>query len=235
LPEKTHAEAKRLLRLGELLSLRGHTAAAIDPFERAYAQVGVRLPQLGLRLAQALQGAGQSARAEQIVAKTVQAYPDLAEAQNLYASLLLPHAPQRALAPLRASSLHNPFNPSVHRMWAQALEAVGDSAGHAREARFAKLCEAPRAVAAPPPAPQGTGRARLITAPWGTVRIDAEPRAWATPAWDLPLRPGSHHLRATATHHKLPVTGAGTLDVAAGGMSLWAMPLRPASSAAQSP
>jgi len=235
LPEEAHAEAKRMLRLGELLSLRGHTTAAIDPLERAYAQVGVRLPQLGLRLAQALHAAQQTARAKEIVAKTVQAYPDLTEAQNLYASLLLPHEPRKAIAPLRASCLHNPFNPDVHRMWAQALEALGDGDGQAREARFAQLCQAPRAVAAVPPAPQGAGRARLITAPWGTVRIDAEPHPWATPAWDLPLAPGSHRLRATASHQGTPVAGEGTVDVAAGGASLWAMPLSAGAAAAQSP
>lgn len=216
LPDGADNEAKKLLRLGELLQLRGHDAAALDPLERAYARVGAQVPKLGLRLAQALRAQAQHERAKEVAAATARQHSDQIEAHLLYAALLIDdHEAEKAAAPLRNYCLHNPFNPEAHFLWAQVLTAMNDAQGAQQERQLAALAASPRSVSHAPPKPAGEARMRVLTSPWGVAFIDDNPAAMATPVWDWPITAGAHLLRVEAQDAKSKRTAAHSFEAKA--------------------
>lgn len=222
------AQARGLLRLGELLALQGHAVAAIDPWQRAHTLAGTRLPQLGLRLAQALAQTDQPARAEAIITATLAAHPDLIEGQKLLAELLLARkAYAQVLAPVHAYCLHNPFDPAVHALWAEAAEARGDKATAIRERRFVALSEAPRQVSDAPAPAVGPARLRVITEPWGSLFIDDSTVPIVTPAWDVPVSLGPHKLRVETRRGQTMLGSEGVVDSQQAVPTLWRAHLAP--------
>lgn len=124
-------EARRFLRLGDLLWDRGRTRAAAAEYEKAHA-ADADDPIVASRFARAALDAGQHARARDAIAPVAERYPDHGPAHAvLGAAELALGRPERAAPALRDAVMINPFDPQpqcdlarsttfdAERLWAQ--------------------------------------------------------------------------------------------------------------------
>lgn len=215
LEEIKDKEAHDFSRLGELLQLRGHHAAAAVEYEKALAKAGVRYSTLVYRLARAYQKLGKADKALGVISRSLQAHPTDGDTHLLAGRLhLSQNHLEQAQHHFEAARMQNPFNPEIHMALGALYAKQGNSALAAQEKRFLKLSRQPRPTREYTlPAPRaGTAKVSFITMPWTQIRLDAEGPV-AAPAWELAMAPGKH----TVEFHR----GDGTLaaqsfEVAAG-------------------
>ncbi|HUT79389.1 MAG TPA: hypothetical protein VM285_16950 [Polyangia bacterium] len=113
--EALDLEARRRLRLGDLLRLRGHLRGAVLEYQEARKAAGSPSPDIGSRLAGALLELGEYEAAAQVAEETARFYPFLALAQVQLGRAVAAQgqAASAAIALERANGL-NPFDPAVH-------------------------------------------------------------------------------------------------------------------------
>jgi len=211
-------EAHDRARLGELLQLRGHHAAAVVEYEKAYARAGVAYASLAYRLARAYADTKRDSEALGVLDKALIAFPDDNDCHLLAGRLRLA---QRDLAgatrEFEAVRLENPFNPEVHAALRALYEARGDAAAAAEEARFFELAKQPRPTRQyelPPPR-AGSARLDLICAPFADVQLDGRD-TFAAPYFGIAVEPGEHRLTlggANTSEKKVTVSAGQSLRV----------------------
>ncbi|MEO1172321.1 MAG: tetratricopeptide repeat protein, partial [Myxococcota bacterium] len=187
-------EVHNYSRLGELLQLRGHDAAAVVEYEKAFSRAGVRYITLVNRLARAYSKTGKANQAVKLLDEALVAHPEDSDAHLMAGRLAF--AGQNYSAAEKhfdAVKLKNPFNPEIHMAFASLWEKKNRPAEAERSKEFLALARKPREqrrFEAPPPEP-GEARLSIVTPDWTQVRINASAPVPA-PAFDLGVPAGSH-------------------------------------------
>lgn len=184
-------------RLGELLQLRGHTAAAIVAYEKAYQQAGVRYPTLLNRLARAYAMVQRQSDAVRVIEALLAAHPDSADAHLLAGRFALQQKNYAgAQAHFESVIFLNPFNPEIFAALQRIYAKDGRTAEAQQAQAFFELANAPRKTRdyeRPKPLPRSAS-VNIVTRTWNTpVRIDDAAIPVMSPAWHVPLEPGAHH------------------------------------------
>ena len=119
-------EVRRHLRIGDLLRLRGHLAAAAIEFRRAQSLADSPSPLIGDRLAGTLLETGDHEAVAEVAGRIADLYPHHATAlvQLGRARFALGQLERAAAALERANGL-NPFAPRVHCVLAEVYERLG--------------------------------------------------------------------------------------------------------------
>jgi hypothetical protein len=124
--EALDLEARRRLRLGDLLRLRGHLRAAVLEYQEARKATGSPSPDIGGRLAGALLEIGEHAAAAQVAEETARFYPSLAMAQvQLGRAAAARGQSEAAVSALERANGLNPFDPAVHCLLAGLYGDLG--------------------------------------------------------------------------------------------------------------
>jgi tetratricopeptide (TPR) repeat protein len=187
-------------RLGELLQMRGHHAAAVVEYEKAYQRSGLRYPTLVYRLARAYAAVKRVGEALAVLDRSIAVHPEESDNHLLAGRLRLDQKEYDAAAGhFEAVRLQNPFNPEIHLALAALYRARGQEEAAALEERFLELSRHPRKVRnfdLPAP-PVGEAHVSVVAPKWGPVKIDGgEPQA--TPLWGWALAAGAHTLEYAA-------------------------------------
>lgn len=187
-------EVHKHARLGELLELRQHSAAAVIEYERAYARAGARYPTLLYRLVGAYLDAQNVKGARKVVTTALGAHPGSGDLRMLAGRVALAGQDLSAAKEhFEAARLQNPYNPELHAalVTLYTREGAGDKA--AEEQRWLDLCRAPRPRRnlARVELPRGDTSLSLTAVPWGKVRLDGGPPI-ALPLWREPVTKGRH-------------------------------------------
>ncbi|HET6346758.1 MAG TPA: peptidase MA family metallohydrolase, partial [Myxococcota bacterium] len=183
-------------RLGELLQLRGQPKAAALEYEKAMTKGGAHYSTLVNRLAKAYLETDRSAEALRLLDHEVASHPDDSDAHLLAGRIRLKREEwDRAREHFESVRLQNPFNPEIHAALAALYKGTGNGAASAQEQHFLELARVPR-PARPyelPTPSAGEARLRIVSVPWGAVRIDGAAPV-PTPAWDHAVKAGPHTL-----------------------------------------
>jgi tetratricopeptide (TPR) repeat protein len=143
-------EARRFLRLGDLLRLRGHPRAAIAEYQEARKAAGSPSPDIGGRLAGALLEIGEHEAAAEVATETARFYPFLALAQvQLGQSLAAQGRSEAAAAALEQANGLNPFDPAVHCLLARLYEDLGRTGEDRLEREHCRVLAAAEGGAVP--------------------------------------------------------------------------------------
>jgi len=139
-------EERRHLRLGDLLRLRGHTAAAATEFKRALALAESPSPEIADRLAGCLLDLGEMEEVADMLGGMADLYPSHSTVfVQLGKALAGLGRDEEAVAALERANALNPFHPDVHCM----LGDLYGSLGRDRDARLeAESCRTLAAFAA---------------------------------------------------------------------------------------
>lgn len=207
-------EVHNFSRLGELLQLRGHDAAAVVEYEKAFGRAGVRYITLVNRLARAYSKTGKQGKAIKLLDEALVAHPEDSDA-HLMAGRLAFATDDYAGAEQHfdAVKLKNPFNPEIHMAFASLWEKKNRPEEAERSKEFLALARKPREqrrFEAPPPE-AGEARLSIITPEWTQVRVNDRVPVPA-PAFDLGVPAGSHVIEYTANG----ALKSATIEVAAG-------------------
>mgnify|MGYP006271385187 CR=1 FL=1 len=201
-------KAKKFARLGELLQLRDHHAAAVVEYEKARDAAGLKYATLNYRLARAYKELGRTDAALEVLEKSLRAHPDDGDSHLLAGRILFQQEHiDAAYKHFKAVTLINPFNPEIHAALASYYDDHDRSDAAERERRFLKLSRKPRPsrdYGLPAP-PAGSARVHIVPRRWGPVRLDGQPFV-AAPRWSHPVEAGSHTIEyigedgSTQTH-----------------------------------
>jgi tetratricopeptide (TPR) repeat protein len=124
--EALDPEARRRLRLGDLLRLRGHTRAAVIEYREAERAAGSLSPDIGGRLAGALLEIGEHEAAAEVAAGIARFYPFWALSRvQLGRALAARGRNEEAAQALERANGLNPFDPTIHCLLAQLYEGLG--------------------------------------------------------------------------------------------------------------
>lgn len=181
-------------RLGELLQLRGHDAAAVIEYEKAFERAGLRYVTLINRLARAYSKTGARQKARTLLVDALKIHPEDADAHLMAGRLAFADGDNTAAENhFEAVKLKNPFNPEIHLAFSQLWEKKNRPEEAQRSREFLELARKPRKsnrFVAPAPNP-GAARLSIVTPDWTAVRIDGGAPV-PTPAWDLGVSAGEH-------------------------------------------
>ena len=192
-------------RLGELLSMRGHAAAAVVEYEKAYTRAQMRYPTLVYQLVRAYLDAGMADAAKAPLDAALKEHGDDGDLRLLAGRLAMSqHDAARATVQYEAARLQNPYNPEIHH----ALAALYDQAAHpeaakeerhfldlTREVRVAHHYQAAATASA-------TTGVTIVTLMWKPVRIDGGVDL-PSPIWRMPLAAGEHGVEFARADGKL--------------------------------
>lgn len=227
-------EARRFVRLGNLLRERRRLKAAAVEYERATTIAGMWSPALHNRLASVLLETGEVKKAQEILEKTVAVFPEDPQTEVLLGRIALRNEQWAdAKARYERATWENPFIPEVYVALLHIGEKTKDPAlvasskvalqllmGHMQKHPDAAFFAAEGAAA---------GTLNVRTDPWGKLFIDGVDTGRLTPQVDLRLKPGKHFVRVMD-----PVTGradGAAVDVVEGRVSSVDLNLRAISEA----
>lgn len=133
-------EARGLVHLGELLQARDRYRAAVEEYQKARELIGNHNPILQKRLGKSLIALKQYQEAVDVLALSLEYYPNYHETYALLGEALfrlgrLPEAEENLIEAVGI----NPFNPAPHSFLAQIYEATGRQELAARARRFARM------------------------------------------------------------------------------------------------
>jgi len=135
-------EMRDLTRIGDMLRLRGHLAAASIEYERAAEAGAFHSPALANKRARALRGLSRSAEAREVLAESVSLYPEYTPTVTLLAELAAEAGDDRLAIELSRRSIGlNPFDPNVHGILARLYERASRSEEAATEREVLELLE----------------------------------------------------------------------------------------------
>lgn len=127
-------DARRSVRLGELLYARRRWGAAAKEYAKARARLPQEIPQVARRYAFSEAQLGHFAEAEEALRSAVERDPEDEAAQALYAHVLYKRGSfEKAKAALDNGIAVDPFDPDLHATYAAVAEALKDSALLERE------------------------------------------------------------------------------------------------------
>jgi len=135
-----HRRMRDLVRIGDLLRLRGHLEAALLEYEEAGRTGPYHSPALANKQARALRGLGRSDEARLLLGESVRLYPEYTPTISLLADLAWRAGDQGQAARMGSRAIRlNPFDPRVHRQLAEVYEQAGEAELAARERRVLGL------------------------------------------------------------------------------------------------
>lgn len=118
-------EVRRLLRVGDLLRLRGHLKAAVEEFDRARELATSPSTEITDRLGGSLLELGDGKRAIKLLTPMASLYPNHSTTHvQLGQALALEKRHWEAIASLKRANALNPFHPDVHCMLSELLREV---------------------------------------------------------------------------------------------------------------
>ena len=211
-PDLKDGEAKRRAHLGELLRVRGKSAAAAMEFEQAWTVAGNTSPMLSNRYAQALWASGDGAartKAFSLLEASLRLFPgQVRTLKNQGAFFLEAGRIEEAERALMGVVAIDPFDPAPHASLQKIYEKSGQVQRAREEALALKVLEG-ELFAWPMPEADGADagtaavssqmppvRLTVESRPFGSVEIDGEPTGRSTPT-TLFLPPGTHRIRVT--------------------------------------
>jgi len=119
-------KAEDLVRVGDMLRLRGHVRAALIEYQRAAGEMRSHSPMLANKQARALRDLGELAIARDVLQETVDLYPEYSPTVTLLAELSLKADDPVAAEEYAMQSIGlNPFNPTPHLVLAAIYEEAG--------------------------------------------------------------------------------------------------------------
>ncbi len=134
--EPEDAEAKRAIRLGEILYARRRWGAAAKEYARARGRLRREIPQVARRYAFAEAQLGHWAEAEEALRSAVERDPEDEAAQALYAHVLFKRGSlEKARIALENGIAVDPFDPDLHATYVMVAEGLKDAALVERERR----------------------------------------------------------------------------------------------------
>jgi tetratricopeptide (TPR) repeat protein len=135
-----HRRMRDLTRLGDMLRQRGHMEAALLEYEEAGRTGPYHSPALAGKQARALRGLGRTDEARELLADSVQLYPEYTPTITMLAELAALAGNDRVAAEMGVRSLWlNPFDPNVHLQLIEVYERSGDPSRAERERRVLEL------------------------------------------------------------------------------------------------
>ena len=150
-------EAKRAVRLGELLFARHRWSGAAQEYAKARARLPQEIPQIARRYAFAELQLGHFPEAETALSAAVARDPDDEAAQVLYAQVLAKRgAFDKARAALEMGIAQDPFDPDLHAVYVVVAQGEKNSALEAQEKNAYALATGhaqPQAAPAAEPVP----------------------------------------------------------------------------------
>jgi len=188
----------KYMRLGELLSLRNHSQAALLVYEKAYAQAGTGNVELADQLARAyvrLKAQKDALRVLEDALKHDKGTSDSADARMLAGRLYLEQNNfSKAKTHFYRVRLQNPFNPEMHLGLAKIFQEQGDDSTAATEKHFGQLSlqKRPQRQFELKATSKPDTRMTIVSAPWGPVKIGDQ--IIESPYWNFPLQAGRHTL-----------------------------------------
>lgn len=212
LDEAKGREARRYVRLGNLLRRKGRNRAAIVEYEKAVAKIPGRSPMLQNRLAGLYLDQDQTDRAEELLRQSLVAFPDDPHTHILLGRTALreKHWADAKKHYLRAT-WENPFIPEIYAALVQVGEKMADSALADRGRSGLELLRGHKrddvlVTEAPPDAPAGT--LTVTSSPWGEIYLNGAETFASTPFPDWRLSPGTYRIRVRdpATGHQATET-----------------------------
>lgn len=190
-------------RLGELLQLRAHTAAAILEYEKAMGQHPEQYPDICNQLARLYMQTERFDEALKLVHTVLKTTPDAMDAQLIAGRIELQRNHwEQAKTHYEAARLQNPYQPEIPQALARIYTHLQQPDKAKQQATFAKWCEQPRPqqnIVVPQSdhgsvCPQHHGKVRMVHCPEQHIQIDKMPEM-QTPIWDLCLSEGTHQYR----------------------------------------
>ncbi len=163
-PDVKDSSAKKSSRLGDIFFARGRWSAAADEYGKARTrmlELHEENERLLRRLGFSLLEEKRRPEAIDVLQAAVKLDREDSGAQLLLANaLLLANRPQDALAPIQAAVEIDPFDPRVHKFWADAAEALHDEPVHTREANALAVLYGrnPSGQSAPPSSSDASSR-----------------------------------------------------------------------------
>ncbi|GAC1341046.1 MAG: hypothetical protein NVSMB23_12110 [Myxococcales bacterium] len=151
--EPLDPEARRAVRLGELMLARRRFGAAAAEYGRARRLIGAdEVPVVARRYAFAQLQNGKLAEAEEALKAATGKDPGDESAQVLLAQVLIARSQaDGARAALEAAVAEDPFDPELHAAWIALARLDKDAALEARERRALALCTGRKPPEAKPP------------------------------------------------------------------------------------
>jgi len=193
-------DARRFVRLANLLRERRRLRAAAAEYEKAATVVGASSPALSNRWAGVLIEVGDVQKAKGVLDKSVAVFPDDPQTRVLLGRIAVKgEVWADARAHYERATWENPFIPEVHAALLTVADKTNDAALKTRSERALQLLMGHRREA--PSSPlflrdgEPFGALSLRTDPWGTLFVDGNNTGLTTPVVDLRLRPGKHALR----------------------------------------
>lgn len=209
-PDLKDAEARRRAHLGELLRVRGKSAAAVTEFEQALKIAGNTSPMLSNRCAQALWSVGDGAsrtKAFSLLNASRALFPgQVRTLKNLGAFLMEAGRMDEAEDALLRVVGIDPFDPAPHESLLKIYEKSGRTDRAGGEAQALKILGG-ELFAWPDSSGTNAGRTEISpdmppvrltveSRPFADVEVDGVPTGRSTPA-TLLLPPGTHQIRVT--------------------------------------
>ena len=127
-------------RIGDLLRLRGRMEAALLEYRRASSVGPFHSPALANKQARALRGLGQADEAREVLAESIELYPEYTPTVTLLAALAAEAGDDAVALEMGRQAIRlNPFDPNVHEQLVAVMERTGDEEGARRERRVLVL------------------------------------------------------------------------------------------------
>jgi hypothetical protein len=199
LDEAKTKQARRYVRLGNLLLRRGRLKAATLEYEKARAEIDSPSPVLSNRLAQIKMELGEIEEVRSLLDETLAAYPFDPQTRVLLGRLALRDEDfTGARHHYERAAWENPFNPEIHLALRRIGQATSDADVEKRATDAIRLLGGHKEAAAgwvEPPKRSPFGTLSITSAPWGELLLDGKPTGLTTPVTDLRLTPGKHRVR----------------------------------------
>lgn len=198
---KKGAEARRFVRLGNLLRERRRLKPAAVEYERAVTITGVSSPALQNRLASVWLDSGEEQKARDVLQKTVAVFPDDPQTRVLLGRIAL-RAEQWSEARINyeRATWENPFIPEIHMALLAVATQTGDQTLTERSQKALQLLAGhqqrhPAAAFLADDDDDDAGLLNVRTDPWAKLFIDGVDTNRLTPLVELRLKAGKHFVR----------------------------------------
>jgi tetratricopeptide (TPR) repeat protein len=199
LREAETKQARRYVRLGNLLLRRGRLKASTVEYEKARAEINSPSPVLSNRMAQIKMELGEVEEARTLLDETLAAYPFDPQTRVLLGRLALrDEDPKAARHHYERAAWENPFNPEIHLALRRIGQETKDATLETRATDAIRLLSGHKDAAAgwvEPPKRSAFGTLSITSEPWGELLLDGKSTGLTTPVSDLRLTPGKHRVR----------------------------------------